>query len=49
MSLKKLLLIAALVLLALIPWACGGGGYSSPTSPNMSTPGPGPTPTATRY
>ena len=45
---KKFLLIVALILLALIPWACGGG-YSSPTAPNMSgTPQPGPTPTV-RY
>jgi hypothetical protein len=48
MTLKKLLLIAAFALLALAPWACGGG-YSSPTAPNNSPGGPGPTPTATRY
>jgi hypothetical protein len=47
MRIKRLLLIAAIILAALAPWACGGG-YSSPTAPNM-TPGPGPTPTATRY
>jgi len=49
MKLKRLLLVAAIVLAALAPWACGGG-YSSPTAPNPNmTPGPGPTPTATRY
>jgi hypothetical protein len=43
---KSLVWIAVLVLAVAVGVACGGKGYSSPTSPAMSgTPPPGPTPT----
>ena len=55
MKLKRLLLVVAIVLVAFIPWSCGGSSNSSPTAPNMTPPPPNmtappaPTPTATHY